>query len=146
MPTKIQKQIEERINEKICVSEMNIDIDRLIKELKSLNMRAYDLEAVIYLLNEKETESRIDLIDRLIMFNEFSDKLNIRLVLRPKNLVFSFLKNICTGKKIKIRPTDTDLERKSMAYSPLLPFALFSMSEFINIDTMNIISSDEEID
>ena len=48
MPTKIQKQIEERINEKICVSEMNIDIDRLIKELKSLNMRAYDLEAVIY--------------------------------------------------------------------------------------------------
>ena len=51
------------------------------------------------------------------MFNEFSDKLNIRLVLRPKNLVFSFLKNICTGKKFKIRPTDTDLERKSMAYS-----------------------------
>ena len=42
MKTKIQKQIEERINEKICESEMNIDIDRFIKELKSLNMGAYD--------------------------------------------------------------------------------------------------------
>ena len=41
---------------------------------------------------------------------------------------------------------DTDLKGKSIAYSPLLPFALLSMSEFINIDTMNIISSDVEID
>ena len=146
MATKIQKQIEERINEKICVSEMNIDVDRFIKELKSLNMRVYDLEAVLYVLNEKDTESSIELIDRLTMFNEFADKLNIKLVLWHKNLVFSFLKNICTGKKTKIRPIDTDLEGKSMAYGPLLPFALLSMSEFINIDTMNIISSDVEVD
>ena len=47
---------------------------------------------------------------------------------------------------MKIRPIDSDLEGKSLAYSPLLPFALLSMSEFINIDTMNIISSDVEID
>ena len=64
----------------------------------------------------------------------------------PKNLVCNFLKNICTGKIFKIRPVDTYLEGKIMAYSPLLPFALLSMSEFINIDTMNIISSDVEID
>ena len=31
MTTKIQKQIEERIDEKICVSEMNVDINRFIK-------------------------------------------------------------------------------------------------------------------
>ena len=49
-------------------------------------------------------------------------------------------------KKIKIRPVDTDLKGKSMTYSPLLPFTLLSMSEFINIGTMNIISSDVEID
>ena len=51
---------------------MNIAIDRFIKELKSLNMRAYDLESVLYLLNE------------------FTDKSNIRLVFGSKNLVFSF--------------------------------------------------------
>ena len=80
------------------------------------------------------------------MFNEFADKLNIRFVLWLKNLVFSFLEGICTGKKIKIRPIDKDLEDKSIAHSPLLPFALLSMSEFSNIDTMNIISSVVEID
>ena len=43
MTTKIQKQIKERVNEKICESEKNIDTNRFIKELKSLNMGAYDL-------------------------------------------------------------------------------------------------------
>ena len=59
MTTKIQKQIEARIDEMICVSEMNIDINRFIKALKSLNMRAYDLEAVLDLLKEQNTKSRI---------------------------------------------------------------------------------------
>ena len=39
---------------------------------------------------------------------------------------------------------DTDLENKSMVYNPLLPPVLISRSEFINIDTMNIIFSDVE--
>ena len=81
MTTKIPKQTKEKIDEKNCESEMNIDINRFIKELKSLNMRAYYLKAVLDSLNEQNTKSRIKLIDRLIMFNEFADKLNIRLVL-----------------------------------------------------------------
>ena len=88
MTTKIQKQIEARIDEMICVSEMNIDINRFIKALKSLNMRAYDLEAVLDLLKEQNTKSRIELIDRLIMFSEFADELSIKSVLWAKNLVF----------------------------------------------------------
>ena len=80
MATKIQKQIEERIDEKICVSEMNVDINRFIKELKSINMRAYDLKGVLDLLKEQNTESKIELIDRLIMFNRFDNKLNISIV------------------------------------------------------------------
>ena len=99
MATKIQKQTEERMNEKICELEMNIGINRFIKELKSLNTRAYDLEAVLDLSNEQNTKSRIELIDRLIMFNEFANKLNVRLVLWPKNLAFSFLEYIFTGKE-----------------------------------------------
>ena len=81
MTTKIPKQTKEKIDEKNCESEMNIDINRFIKELKSLNMRAYYLKAVLDSLNEQNTKSRIKLIDRLLMFNEFADKLNIRLVL-----------------------------------------------------------------
>ena len=33
MTTKFQKQIKEKIDEKICVSEMNVDINRFIKDL-----------------------------------------------------------------------------------------------------------------
>ena len=49
------------------------------------------------------------------MFNEFANELNIKLVLWPKNLIFSFLESICKGKKFKIRSIDTDLESKRMA-------------------------------
>ena len=40
-------------------------------------MRAYDSEAVLDLLKEQNTKSRMELIDRLIMFNEFANKLRI---------------------------------------------------------------------
>ena len=37
---------------------MNIDIDRFIKELKSLKMDPYDLEDVLNLLKRLDAESR----------------------------------------------------------------------------------------
>ena len=80
------------------------------------------------------------------MFKQFADKLNIRLVLCPKNLVFNFLEDVFTGIKFKVRPADADLKGKTMIYNPLLPFSLLPMSKSINIDTMNITSSDVEID
>ena len=43
-------------------------------------MRAYDLKGVLDLLKEQDTESKIELIDRLIMFNRFDNKLNISIV------------------------------------------------------------------
>ena len=60
MANKIQNEIEERIDQKICVSGMNIDIDRFIKELKSLNMDLYNLEELLDLLKGLDTESRIN--------------------------------------------------------------------------------------
>ena len=83
MTTKIKKQIEERIHKKICVSEMNIDIGRFIKELRSLNLGPNDLEAVLNSIKGLDVESRLELIDRLLMFNEFADELSIKLVLWP---------------------------------------------------------------
>ena len=50
------------------------------------------------------------------------------------------------GKNLKTRHFDIDLSGKNMTYNPELPFGLISLSEYINIDTMNIISSDVEID
>ena len=120
-------------------------IDRFIKGRKSLNMNLDELKIVLDLLEKLDNKPRMELIDRLIMFNEFASKLNIKLIMWPKNIVFNIVESISRGKKLKIRHTDTDLDGKNMAY-PELSFGLKSMSEYINIDTMNIISSDVQID
>ena len=49
-------------------------------------------------------------------------------------------------RNLKIRYIDLDLNGKSISYNPELPFGLISLYEYINIDTMNIISADVEID
>ena len=79
MTTKAENQIEESIDEKIDISEMTPMIDRFIKGLKSLNMNSNYLKLVLNLLDKLECEPRIALIDRLIMINEFANKLNIKL-------------------------------------------------------------------
>ena len=85
--TKTQKQIEESIFEKISISEIVMMIDRLIKGLESLYMSPNELKTVLDLLKKLNGKSRIELIDRLIMFNEFANKLNIKLIKWPKNII-----------------------------------------------------------
>ena len=120
-------------------------IDRFIKGIKSLNMNLDELKIVLDLLEKLDNKPTMELIDRLIMFNEFASKLNIKLIMWPKNIVFNIVESISRGKKLKIRHIDTDLDGKNMAY-PELSFVLKSMSEYINIDTRNIISFDVQID
>ena len=81
MTTKIQKQIEESIDEKISISEMIAMIDRFIKRLDSLNMSPNELRVVLDLLEKLDGQPRVELIDRPINFNEFADKLSIKLVM-----------------------------------------------------------------
>ena len=62
------------------MSEMVFDIDRFIKELKSLNLRPNELKIVLDSLKGLDIESRLKLIDRLIMFNEFVDELSTKIL------------------------------------------------------------------
>ena len=146
MTIKIQKQREEIIIEKICVSEMTTMIERFIKEVESLNMSPNELKIVLDLLKKLDGKPRIKLIDRLIMFNEFANKLNIKLIKWSKNIMFNTVEYISRGKNLKIRYIDVDLNDKCILYHPELPFGLISLSEYINIETMNIISADVKID
>ena len=121
-------------------------LKRFIKGLKSLNMSLNELRVVLDLLEKLDCKRRIELIDRLIMFNEFANKLNIKLMMWAENLVFNIVESISKGKNLKIRHIDTDIDGKSMTSNLELSFGIISMSEYINIDTMNIISSDVELD
>ena len=80
MTTKTQKQTKESIIEKICISKMTTMIDRFIKGIESLNMSPNELKIVLDILKKLDGKPRIELIDRLIIFNEFANKRNIKLI------------------------------------------------------------------
>ena len=93
-PTNVTNQIEESINEKICISEKITMIDRFIKGLESLNIDLNELN-LIHKLND---EARIELIDRLIRFNECANNLNIKLIKEPKNCILNTTEYISNEK------------------------------------------------
>ena len=99
MTTKIQKQIEESIDEKISISEMIAMVDRFIKGLNLLNTSPNELRIVLYLSEKLDGKPRIELIDRLLMLNEFANKLSIKLEMWLKNIVFNIVESISKGKK-----------------------------------------------
>ena len=120
MTTKIQKQAGEIIIEKICISEITTMINRFIKGLESLNMSPNALKIVLNLLEKIDGKPRIGLIDKLLFFNKFATKLNIKLTTWLKNIVFNITESINKGKDLKIRHIDIDLDGKSMTYNPKL--------------------------
>ena len=68
------------------------------------------------------------------------NKLNIILIKWPKSIIFNIIEYI-RRKNLKVIHIDIDLNGKSMSYHRELPFGLISLSEYINIDTMNSISA-----
>ena len=59
---------------------MTAMINKYIKGLESLNIIPNELKIVLDLLKKLDGKPRIELIDRLMMFNEFTNKLNIKLI------------------------------------------------------------------
>ena len=67
---------------------------------------------------------------------------NIDLKIESKKTIVSIAEYISHGKNLKIKPTDSSLKDKCVAYCPELPFEIISLCSYLNIKTMNIISSD----
>ena len=93
-PANVTNQIEESISGKICISEKITMIDRFIKGLESLNIDLNELN-LIHKLND---EARIQLIDRLIRFNECANNLNIKLIKEPENCILNTTEYISNEK------------------------------------------------
>ena len=52
---------------------------------------------------------------------------------------------IANGKNFKIKPIDSSFNNKQIAYCPQLSYGIISFDSFVDIETMNIISSDVEV-
>ena len=78
-------------------------------------------------------------------FNKLSNDLNIKLI-EGTNSTISYIKDyINNGENITIDPIDSSLKNKCIAYCPELSFGILSFSSYVDIEAMNIISSDVEI-
>ena len=87
----------------------------------------------------------MNMIDRVIIrFNEFANNLNIKLIKWPKICILNTTEYISNGKTLKIKPIDSSLKGKCIAYCFGLAFGIISPSSYVNTETMNIISSDVE--
>ena len=73
-----------------------------------------------------------------------ANHLSIKLIKGSKKFIFSISKFINNWKNLKLEPIDSSLKGKCIAYCPELPFGTLSFC-YINIETMNTISSDMEI-
>ena len=70
---------------------------------------------------------------------------NIELIKGSKKPILNIVESISNGKNIKIELIDSNLRDKCMAYCDGLPFGVLPPCWYLNIETINIISSDAEI-
>ena len=59
--------------------------------------------------------------------------------------ILCMTEQISNGNNFKIKPIDSNFDKKQIAYCPDLPFGIISFNSFVNIKTMNIIFSDVEV-
>ena len=79
-------------------------------------------------------------------FNKLANDSNINLKIEyKKKTILTFEEYINNGKNLKIKPIDSSLKDKCIAYCPELPFGMLSACSYLNIKTINIISSDTRL-
>ena len=74
-----------------------------------------------------------------------SNDLNIKLIEGTNGTMFHMKDYINNGENFKTKPIDSSLKNKCIAYCLELPFIMLSFSSYVDIEAMNIISSDVEI-
>ena len=103
-----------------------------IKRINKLNR----IEKIKIVLKELKIE---------IKFNELANNSDIRLLKGSKKSILNIVEYISNGKNLKIKPIDLSFKNKRIAYWLELPFRIIPSSSYVNIERMNIISSDVEM-
>ena len=78
-----------------------------------------------------------------IKFNELASNLDIRLLKGSKKLILNIAEYISNGKIFKIKPINSGLKNKCIGYCLELRYGI--IFSYVNIEAMNIISSDIEM-
>ena len=74
-------------------------------------------------------------------FHQLVSDSNIELTIESEKHLLSIAKSISNKKHLRIEPIDLNFKDKCIAYCPELSIGIMSRSNYLNIETMNIISS-----
>ena len=89
--------------------------------------------------------SNLSTKERKAKFNKLPNDLNIKLIKRNKNFILYGKDCINNGENLRKKPINLSIENKQTAFCSNLPFGILSFSSYADIESMNIISSDVDI-
>ena len=78
-------------------------------------------------------------------FNKFSNDLNIKLIKGNRNFILYMKNYINNGENLKKKPIDLSIKNKQIAFCSNLPFGVLSLSSNVDIESINIISSNVDM-
>ena len=89
--------------------------------------------------------SNLSTKERKAKFNKLSNDLNIKLIKGNKNFILYAKDCINNGENLRKKPINLSIKNKQTAFCSNLPFGILSFSSYVDIESMNIISSDVDI-
>ena len=89
--------------------------------------------------------SNLSTKERKAKFNKLSNDLNIKLIKGNKNFILYAKDCINNAENLRKKPINLSIKNKQTASCSNLTFGILSFSSYVDIESMNIISSDVDI-
>ena len=78
-------------------------------------------------------------------YNKLSNDVNIKLIKGNRNVIIYTNNYINNGKNLNEKPIDLSIKNKKIAFYSNLPFGMLSFSSYVDIESMNTLSSDVDM-
>ena len=89
--------------------------------------------------------SSLSIKQRKGKYNKLSNDVNIKLIKGNRNVIIYSNNYINNGKNLNEKPIDLSIKNKKIAFYSNLLFGMLSFSNYVDIESMNTISSDVDM-
>ena len=89
--------------------------------------------------------SSLSIKQRKGKYNKLSNDVNIKLIKGNRNVIIYTNNYINNGKNLNEKPLDLSIKNTKIAFYSNLPFGMLSFSNYVDIESMNTISSDVDM-
>lgn len=89
--------------------------------------------------------SSLSIKQRKGKYNKLSNDVNIKLIKGNRNVIIYTNNYINNGKNLNEKPIDLSIKNKKIAFYSNLLFGMLSFSNYVDIESMNTISSDVDM-